>query len=320
MLKFYHYYFKSFVFIAILSFTGCVSQNKHLRLQSEKDSIAAQLLECDDDLQVAKSRNEQLFRQVGNLTEDSIRIGKDYRDSKAQLTTLQSKYDKIETYYNNLLSNSGKLSNEVQGQRDKLLTMEENLSLSRQRNEELNANLLERERKVKELEKILEDKEKAVTNLKNKVSQALLNFKDSELTIEVRNGKVYVSLAEQLLFGSGSITVDNKGVSALQQLAKVLKENSDTNILVEGHTDNVPISKNSQYMNDNWDLSVLRATSIVKILTKAGVDPSRITAAGKGEFVPLMTNDSPANKQKNRRTEIILTPKLDELFQLLESN
>jgi chemotaxis protein MotB len=320
MSKSFHHYFKSFAFVAILGFSSCVSQNKHLRLQNEKDTVAAQLLECDDDLQVAKSKNEQLSRQVKNLTEDSIRVGKDYRDTKAQLASLQTKYDKIESYYNNLLSNSGKLSSEVQGQRDKLLAMEENLSLSRQRNDELSANLLERERKVKELEKILEDKDKAVTNLKNKVSQALLNFKDSELTIEVRNGKVYVSLAEQLLFGSGSITVDNKGVSALQQLAKVLKENNDTNILVEGHTDNVPISKSSQYMNDNWDLSVLRATSIVKILTKAGVDPSRITAAGKGEFVPLMANDSPSNKQKNRRTEIILTPKLDELFQLLESN
>lgn len=320
MSKSYHHYFKIFTLVAILGITGCVSQNKHMRLQTEKDSLASQLLECDDDLQVSKSKNEQLSRQVSNLTEDSLRVGKDYRDTRAQLATLQTKYDKIETYYNNLLSNSGKLSSEVQGQRDKLLAMEENLTLSRQRNEELNSNLLERERKVKELEKILEDKEKAVTNLKNKVSQALLNFKDSELTIEVRNGKVYVSLAEQLLFGSGSITVDNKGVSALQQLAKVLKENNDTNILVEGHTDNVPISKNSQYMNDNWDLSVLRATSIVKILTKAGVDPSRVTAAGKGEYVPLMVNDSPANKQKNRRTEIILTPKLDELFQLLESN
>ncbi|MDQ3535316.1 MAG: OmpA family protein [Bacteroidota bacterium] len=304
----------------LLMMTGCVSQNKYLRLQAEKDGIASQLLECDDDLSVTKSKNERLTKQVKNLTEDSTLMGNASRESKAQLAALQTKYDKIEVYYNNLLSNSGKLSGEVQGQRDRLLAMEETLTLAKQRNEELNSNLIERERKVKELEKILEDKEKAVSNLKNKVSQALLNFKDSDLTVEVKNGKVYVSLAEQLLFGSGSIVVDKKGVTALEQLAKVLKENLDTNILVEGHTDNVPISKNNQYMNDNWDLSVLRATSIVKILTKAGVQPSRITAAGKGEHVPLTVNDSPAGKQKNRRTEIILTPKLDELFLLLEGS
>ena len=114
--------------------------------------------------------------------------------------------------------------------------------------------------------------------------------------------------------------VDQKGVSALQQLAKAIKDQKDINILVEGHTDNVPISKKSAYMNDNWDLSVMRATSITRILTKAGVAPEQITASGRGEYLPLATNDSPQNKQKNRRTEIIITPDLDELFSILESN
>lgn len=309
-----------FYFSIAVFFTGCVSQNQHLRLQNEKDSLAAQLLECDDDLQITKSKNEQLLKQVKNLTEDSSQLGRASREARAQLAGLQTKYDQLEGYYNNLLSNSGNLSSEVQGQRDRLRAMEETLTLSKQKNEELSANLKERERKVQELEKILEDKEKAASSLKNKVSQALLNFKDSELTVDIRNGKVYVSLAEQLLFKSGSIVVDKKGVDALQQLAKVLKEQNDINVLVEGHTDNVPMSGTTQYMNDNWDLSVLRATSIVKILTKAGVDPTKVTAAGKGEHVPLTANDSKEGKQKNRRTEIILTPKLDELFQLLESN
>ena len=146
------------------------------------------------------------------------------------------------------------------------------------------------------------------------------NFKENDLTVKVKNGKVYVSLAEQLLFGSGSIEVDQKGVGALQQLAKALKDQRDINIMVEGHTDNVPISKKSAYMQDNWDLSVMRATSITKILVKGGVAPKQIVAAGKGEFSPLMSNDTPQNKQKNRRTEIIITPDLDELFKLLESN
>ena len=167
---------------------------------------------------------------------------------------------------------------------------------------------------------ILSNKDKAVQDLKNKISNALLNFKENDLTVNVKNGKVYVSLAEQLLFGSGSIEVDTKGVGALQQLAKAIKDQKDIQIMVEGHTDNVPIGKKSQYMQDNWDLSVMRATSITKILTKAGVSTNQITASGKGEYSPLVGNTSDQNKQKNRRTEIIITPNLDELFKILGTN
>jgi chemotaxis protein MotB len=173
---------------------------------------------------------------------------------------------------------------------------------------------------VNELEQVLANKDKAVQELKNRISNALLNFKENDLTVNVKNGKVYVSLAEQLLFGSGSIEVDKKGVGALQQLAKALKDQKDITIMVEGHTDNVPISKKSAYMQDNWDLSVMRATSITKILVSGGVAPKQIVPAGKGEFSPLVANDTPQNKQKNRRTEIIVTPDLDELFKILESN
>ena len=191
---------------------------------------------------------------------------------------------------------------------------------TRKLNDSLSTSLAERERKVKELETILNNKDKAVQDLKNKIANSLLDFKASDLTVNVKNGKVYVSLAEQLLFGSGSIEVDKKGITALQQLAKAIKDQKDLQIMVEGHTDNVPISKASQYMHDNWDLSVMRATSITKILTGAGVSPNQITASGKGEYSPLAVNDSPQNKQKNRRTEIIITPNLDEIFKILENN
>lgn len=317
-LNFMHFLVLMGVALSILS--GCVSQNQHQRLLDEKESLDAAMAICDEDLTIAKARIERLILQVQEMAEDSTVQGKQLREKLDQLATLQEKHDRIEAYYNNLLSNSGKLSGELEGQRQRLLEMEENLQDTQQQNEELSENLKEREKKVEELEQVLADKEQAVNELKNKVSQALLNFKDNDLTIEVKNGKVYVSLAEQLLFGSGSINVDSKGVGALQQLAKVLKEQDDINILVEGHTDNVPVSNSSPYMNDNWDLSVLRATSIVNILTKAGVDPERITAAGKGEHNPLTANDSAEGKQTNRRTEIILTPQLDELFQLLEAN
>jgi chemotaxis protein MotB len=147
--------------------------------------------------------------------------------------------------------------------------------------------LAEREKKVKELENILANKDRAVKDLKDRITNALLNFKESDLTVKVKNGKVYVSLAEQLLFGSGSIVVDNKGVGALQQLAKAIKDQKDIQITIEGHTDNVPVSKKSTYMQDNWDLSVMRATSITKILTDAGLSPKQITASGKGRIFTL---------------------------------
>lgn len=173
---------------------------------------------------------------------------------------------------------------------------------------------------MKELEKILEDKDKAVNELKNSVSNALLSFKDSDLTVDIRNGKVYVSLSEKLLFKSGSYAVDPKGAEALKKVANVLKTQPDISVMVEGHTDDVPIAKGSGGVDDNWDLSVLRATSIVNILAKEGVTPSKLIAAGRGEFMPIATGKTPEIRQKNRRTEIILTPKLDELFKILEAN
>jgi chemotaxis protein MotB len=205
-------------------------------------------------------------------------------------------------------------------QKEQLLSIQENLERTRRLNDSLSVGLAEREKKLTELEQVLANKDKAVRDLRNKIAGALLNFKDGDITVNIKNGKVYVSLAEKLLFGSGSITVDAKGVTALQQLAKALKDQGEINILVEGHTDNVPISRKSQYMQDNWDLSVMRATSITKILTGAGVEERHITASGRGEFSPLASNDTAEDRQKNRRTEIIITPDLDELFKILESN
>src|SRR6185295_2581885 len=220
-------------------------------------------------------------------------------------------YDQLNAYYKNLLNNSGKLNRDMAIQKEQLFAIQENLDRTRKLNDSLGTSLAEREKKVRELETVLSNKDKAVQDLKNKISDALLNFKENDLTVNVKNGKVYVSLAEQLLFGSGSIEVDSKGITALQQLAKAIKDQKDIQIMVEGHTDNVPIGKKSPYMQDNWDLSVMRATSITKILTKAGVSANQITASGKGEFLPLVANSSDVNKQKNRRTEIIITPDLD---------
>ena len=186
--------------------------------------------------------------------------------------------------------------------------------------ETLGEELKKREIRVNELEEILKNKDKAVADLRKKLSDALFNFENKGLTITQKNGKVYVSLDESLLFASGKINVENKGIEALKNVAKVLEQNSDINVVVEGHTDDVPM-KGAGEIKDNWDLSVMRATSVTKImLDNAKIDAQRITSAGRGEFAPIDNSKTAEARKKNRRTEIILTPKLDELLKVLGDN
>jgi chemotaxis protein MotB len=181
---------------------------------------------------------------------------------------------------------------------------------------DLQLNLKQKETRVNELQAVLNSKDSAVNALKNSLTKALLGYKDQGLSIAVKNGKVYVSMDEKLLFASGSIVVDKKGKEALLEFAKAINSQVDVGIMIEGHTDNVPIKAGQ--IKDNWDLSVLRATSIVRFLTEDGkIDPTRIIASGRGEFLPVAENKSAENRAKNRRTEIILTPKLNELFEIL---
>ncbi|MDU0370248.1 OmpA family protein [Hymenobacter endophyticus] len=195
-----------------------------------------------------------------------------------------------------------------------------NLSGAQQENSQLSADLRGKEQRIADMQRILDQKDAAVKALRQKVGDALLGFTAQDLQVNVRNGKVYVSLSEQLLFKSGSTKVDPKGQEALTKLAIALKGNQDVNVLVEGHTDNVPVAKGTAGMRDNWDLSVLRATEITRILTQAGLPAAQVTPSGRAEYAPIATNDGAMNKALNRRTEIILTPKLDELFQILEQN
>lgn len=307
--------------VLLLIFSSCiVSKKKFDELLAQKVSMEADLADRNTALDQANAELGDLNEKLRQLKEDTTNLGIDVRKTSQQLANLEHEHERLNSNYKNLLTNSGRLNRDMAQQQEQLLAIQANLERTRTLNDSLSNSLAEREKKVKELELVLTNKDKAVQDLKNKISSALLNFKENDISVTVKNGKVYVSLAEQLLFGSGSIQIDNKGVSALQQLAKAVKDQKDINIMVEGHTDNVPVSKKSAYMNDNWDLSVMRATSITRILTKAGVSPEQITASGRSEYVPLAKNDSPGNKQKNRRTEIIITPNLDELFKILESN
>lgn len=173
--------------------------------------------------------------------------------------------------------------------------------------------------RVAELQRVLDEKDAATKALRQKVADALLGFNSKDLQVNVKNGKVYVSLSEQLLFKSGATKVDPAGQDALVKLANALTGNKDINILVEGHTDNVPIKGVVNGARDNWDLSVLRATEITRLLTAAGIDPTQITPSGRGQYLPVAANDTPQDKALNRRTDIILTPKLDELFSILNT-
>ena len=156
-----------------------------------------------------------------------------------------------------------------------------------------------------------------MNKLKNSIADALLNYKTDEITVYIKDGNVYVSLEEKLLFKSGSDVVDPKGKEALKSLAQVLNNTKDITVMIEGHTDNVPIK--TKLFQDNWDLSTARATSIVRILTKDyGFDPNRITASGRGQFHPVKTNETTEGRAGNRRTEVILSPDLNELFKLLD--
>ncbi|ALD21000.1 OmpA family protein [Hymenobacter sp. DG25A] len=231
-------------------------------------------------------------------------------DLQASKAALEQEKTRTEEELRNNLSNKNQQVNQLN----------ENLSGAQQANSALSADLRTKEARIAEMQRILEQKDQAVKALRQKVADALLGFNANDLQVNLKNGKVYVSLSEQLLFKSGSTKVDPKGQEALKKLAAALKGNQDVNVLVEGHTDNVPIARGTAGMKDNWDLSVLRATEITRILTQSGLSSTQVTPSGRSQYVPVAANDNPTNKALNRRTEIILTPKLDELFQILEQN
>ena len=176
--------------------------------------------------------------------------------------------------------------------------------------------LQEEQKRLAQMRQLMDQQRQAIQNLHQKMTNALVNFRPEELSVFVKNGKVYVSLQESLLFPSGSAVVNPKGKQALGTLSQVLNQNPDISVLIEGHTDSIPIKGRYE---DNWALSTARATAIVRILTNDyKVEPTRVTASGKSKYEPIDSNETAEGRARNRRTEIILAPKLDELMKLLE--
>ena len=247
--------------------------------------------------------------QIYNLTKDTTSLNN-------KIKNLEKRYDNLT---NDKLSQSEQFSASLKEKSDELKKKSDEL---KQKSDELITKeklLAERGKALNELTKVIAHQD-SITNRLNKIlHDALLGFKSDELSVYIKNGKVYVSMSDKLLFKSGSAAVETKGIEALKVLAEVLNKNNDIDILVEGHTDNIPI-KTILY-HDNWDLSAARAISIVRILTdEYKIAPTRLTASGKGEYFPRVTNSTPEGRAGNRRTEIILSPKLDELMKLLKTN
>lgn len=244
---------------------------------------------------------------------DSLSLG--WEAARTRITSLEEELASLKSDTASLNSRIAGLEGRVQGLDENLNSLRSNSSSEISK---LAADLQKREARLKEVEEILRKRDEATNALKNKLQKALLGFQQSGLSVDIRNGKVYVSLTDKLLFSSGSIVIDEKGKLALQELATVLKTQPEINISVEGHTDNQRVVNLGQ-IKDNWDLSVLRATSVVRFLTETEkIENSRITATGKGEYQPIAEGSTPEIRSRNRRIEIVLSPKLDELYNLIK--
>lgn len=248
---------------------------------------------------------------------------KKYLSATDHVTKLQGDSLSYEKRIAGLQGDIEQLQADLAATRDELAKNQKDLGMTReqvaQREAMLSAKdaeLMDKVKRMDELTRKLDAQTAALSGLRKKVADALVNFKSDELTVTQKDGKIYVSLSEKLLFKSGSADVDPKGKDAIGQLAAVLNANSDIGVLVEGHTDSIPIA--SGRFKDNWELSAARATSIVRLLTvDHKLDPKRVTAAGRGEFIPVASNRDADGRARNRRTEIILTPDLKELFGII---
>ncbi|NOR34870.1 MAG: OmpA family protein [Bacteroidales bacterium] len=308
-------------------FTQVTDKNKVI--QEDRDKLLAENEQLTVENREMKSRIDNVEKEKERFKEDSIRIYTRMTELETESAQLERQYADLEATHDALLRGNARetrrLLNELQTTQEDLTTKEQllkeleaNVAAQRRDVNQLQAELEVRNARLLEMEEMLYAKDKVLDDLREKVAEALMGFEGQGLTVTRKNGKVYVSLDEKLLFKSGSTVVDPNGVKALKQLAVVLASNPDINISIEGHTDDVPFKKGAS-IKDNWDLSVLRATSIVRIiLDGSGIEPTRLTVAGRGEFLPVASAKTPEARRKNRRTEIILSPDLSEVFKILE--
>jgi chemotaxis protein MotB len=304
-----------------LLLTSCVSSKVYKDLEGRYDNLERENSQLSTDLKDLRERNARNEQDLQNLHvqyEEAVaerdRLQEEYSATKASYEKLKNSYDALEANSSSALAENSRRNRELLAE---LEAKEKALAAEQSRLERLEKDLAARSRRVDELESVIAAKDAKMNALKNSLSEALTNFEGRGLTVEQRNGNVYVSMENKLLFSSGSWAVGAEGRRAVQQLGEVLADNPDIAVLIEGHTDNVPYGGSGQ-LKDNWDLSTKRATSIVQILREnSNIDPQNLTAAGRGEYAPIASNETAEGKAKNRRIEVILTPKLDEINRLL---
>ena len=309
-------------------FASCVSMQKFKDMEAkynETSAKAARLEQANLEqgilINELRARIEQLREQLEKLQKEYDEMEVDHKLAKANLEKLQTDYDELNARFATAVAGNRaetqNLLKELEAARDNLLRREAEVAQQQRELERLLAEFREKEQRVNELQSILDRQNAELRALRDRVMAALLGFTDKGLSVYIKDGKVYVSMEDRLLFASGSWQVNAEGQQAIREVAVILAQNSEINVMVEGHTDNVPFRGRGD-AKDNLDLSVMRATAIARILLEnRGVAASRVVAAGRGESTPLVSNDTPENRARNRRSEIILTPNLGELFDIL---
>lgn len=261
-----------------------------------------------------ETEGAKLKSDLEKIKSERDKLDNDLKSSQANLKNLEASYAALEKNSDAALQANMKKNRELLAQ---LEAKEKALAAEQDRLTKLQTALQERSKRIDELESMMASKEESMRKLKETLSKALNSFEGKGLTVEQKNGKVYVSMENKLLFGSGSWTVGAEGKKAVVEVGKVLAANPEISVLIEGHTDNVPYV-GAGPIASNWDLSTKRATAIVSILAENNqINKQSLTAAGRGEFAPLAPNDTSEGKAKNRRIEIILTPQLDEISKML---
>lgn len=341
------------IILTLFLASGCVSKKKYVEMTAEKVSyeskykkLQKEKIELDELYSDCNKTVLELSANVKSLENDTNILASSLRAKEKNYKILQNSYDMMVEKTETKLSKKEKeiielqnqlitASNKVKDRENELLLIAQDLYDQKQEFEKIRSefmttkntldktqkSLSEKEKKLLELETALNKQDSLVNALKTRVSKAFLGYEDKGLKVEMKNGKVYVSLEEKLLFETGSTTINGKGEEALIKLAKILESDPDINVMVEGHTDDIPYKVPVNGIKDNWDLSVMRATTIVRIILKNGeIDPVRVIPAGRGPYVPIDNASTPEARAKNRRIEIILTPKLDELFKMIEAN
>lgn len=262
--------------------TSCVAPKKFKASEAMKNELSRQNTQLQNNLSLERMTVQELDRSVRGLRQDTAELG--------------SKARRYEQLFNSTMQDQNKLS-----------------AIIEKRMQEL----AERESTIDYLQSLINAQNERVSELLRSVQEALLGFHSDDLTVSQRDGKVYIAMSDKLLFQSGSARLDNKGKDALSKLAQVMNKQSDIDVFIEGHTDSKPI--NTAQFKDNWDLSVVRATSVARILTQEyGVNPLQILPSGRAEFMPVADNATLEGRSKNRRTEIIIAPKLDKLLEILQ--